>query len=448
MIRSILIGLLAVATVATGYWGYTEHQEKNAILTHSENNYQRAFHQLTYRIDQLNEEIGSTLAMNSRRQLSPSLAEVWRITSEARGDVGQLPLALLPFNKTEEFLSNIGDFSYRVAVRDLDKEPLSDEEMKTLKKLYKNSGEIKQELRKVQSIALENNLRWMDVDLALASEKQPMDNTIIDGFQTVEKNVEGYTEVDWGPGKNNDLKKEEKLNKKLTGEKISANDAKDIAKRFLNLDSSANMKVNATNNDSEYAAYNVTVNGSGKDEAVYMDISKKGGHPLWMLNNRNVAENKIGLNDASKRAANYLKKHGFKNMVLTESNQFDHVGVFTFVHSQDNILVYPDSVIIKVALDDGSIVGYEGMKYLSSHKERKFPSEKISIDEARKSVNPNLKVQEERMSLIENELKQEVLCYEFLGTMGDDTYRIFINASNGEEEKVEKLKEAEPLYSS
>src|SRR5690606_11680753 len=98
-------------------------------------------------------------AMNSRKQLSPSLAEVWRITSEARGDVGQLPLALLPFNKTEEFLSNIGDFSYRVAVRDLDKEPLSDEEVKTLKKLYKNSGEIKQELRKVQSVALENNLR-------------------------------------------------------------------------------------------------------------------------------------------------------------------------------------------------------------------------------------------------------------------------------------------------
>ena len=44
-----------------------------------------------------------------------------RLTSEARSDVGQLPLTLMPFNKTEEFLANIGDFSYRAAIRDLEK---------------------------------------------------------------------------------------------------------------------------------------------------------------------------------------------------------------------------------------------------------------------------------------------------------------------------------------
>ncbi|MDV2687475.1 germination protein YpeB, partial [Alkalihalophilus lindianensis] len=82
----------------------------------------RAFHGLTYQMDVLHDKIGATLAMNSRHSLSPSLAEVWRITSDAHNAVGQLPLTLLPFNKTEEFLANIGNFSYRTAVRDLDKE--------------------------------------------------------------------------------------------------------------------------------------------------------------------------------------------------------------------------------------------------------------------------------------------------------------------------------------
>ena len=59
--------------------------------------------------------------MNSRSSLSPALADVWRLTSEARSDVGQLPLTLMPFNKTEEFLANIGDFSYRATIRDLEK---------------------------------------------------------------------------------------------------------------------------------------------------------------------------------------------------------------------------------------------------------------------------------------------------------------------------------------
>ncbi|HAQ06272.1 MAG TPA: germination protein YpeB, partial [Bacillus bacterium] len=186
MLRGIAIAVLVVGIAGTAYWGYQEHREKTAILINAENNYQRAFHDLTYQIDLLNDKIGTSLAMNSKDSLSPQLAEVWKITSEAHNDVGQLPLTLLPFNKTEEFLANIGNFSYKAAVRDLDKEPLTDKEYETLKVLYKQSGEIQQDLRQVQHMVLKNNLRWMDVELALATEEgQQTDNTIIDGFKTV-----------------------------------------------------------------------------------------------------------------------------------------------------------------------------------------------------------------------------------------------------------------------
>ncbi|MFE0613355.1 hypothetical protein, partial [Bacillus altitudinis] len=36
--------------------------------------------------------------------------------------------------------------------------------------------------------------------------------------------------------------------------------------------------------------------------------------------------------------------------------------------------------------------------------------------------------------------------YEFLGTIKNDTYRMFINADTGKEERVDKLKNAEPIY--
>src|SRR5690606_13914533 len=117
----------------------------------------------------IHDEIGTALAMNSDQRLSPQMVEIWRLTSEANANVGQLPLGLLPFNKTEEFLSSIGDFTYRTAVRNLDDEPLTEEESDILQSLYEQSAEIEQELRKVQHLALENNLRWMDVQLALAN---------------------------------------------------------------------------------------------------------------------------------------------------------------------------------------------------------------------------------------------------------------------------------------
>lgn len=65
--------------------------------------------------------------------------------------------------------------------------------------MYKNAKDIQDELRNVQHLILKNNLRWMDVELALASGQKQMDNTIIDGFKTVEKNVEGYSETNFGP---------------------------------------------------------------------------------------------------------------------------------------------------------------------------------------------------------------------------------------------------------
>src|SRR5699024_4244781 len=106
MIRWIMITALSVAVVGTAIWGYQEHQEKNAILIQAENTYQRSFHELSYHMDLLHDKIGSSLAVSSKERLSPQLVEIWRLTSEALANVGQLPLALLPFNKTEEFLSD------------------------------------------------------------------------------------------------------------------------------------------------------------------------------------------------------------------------------------------------------------------------------------------------------------------------------------------------------
>ncbi|MEC2196751.1 PepSY domain-containing protein, partial [Bacillus velezensis] len=77
---------------------------------------------------------------------------------------------------------------------------------------------------------------------------------------------------------------------------------------------------------------------------------------------------------------------------------------------------------------------------------RTIPAPALSADEAKAKLNKNVEVRETRQALITNELGQEVLCYEMLGTIGKDTYQMFINADDGKEEKIEKLKSAEPIY--
>ncbi|MDZ5471181.1 germination protein YpeB (plasmid) [Bacillus sp. 31A1R] len=445
MLRGILIGILTLGVAGTAFWGYQEHREKNAVLLNAENSYQRAFHDLTYQVDLLNDKIGTTLAMNSRESLSPALAEVWKITSEAHSDVGQLPLTLLPFNKTEEFLAKIGDFSYRAAVRDLGDEPLSDKEYKTLKGLYKQSAEIQKELRTVQHMVLEKNLRWMDVELALASEKAPNDNTIIDGFQTVEKTVESYGETDFGPTSIG-LQKQDDNYKYLKGKTISEREAIKIAKKYAGANGNVDVRVTENGKGSNYGFFSVSLlNKKTKNES-NMDITKKGGYPIWFINDRDVKKQSISLNDATNQAIKFLRDNGFENLDLFESNQYDNIGVFTFVTNENDVRIYPDAINVKVALDNGKIIGLSAEEYLKSHHQREIPKAKMAKGEAKDKLNPNVKVMEDRVAVIVNDLNEEVLCYEFLGVLGDDTYRIFINAESGIEEKVEKLRNAEPLY--
>lgn len=445
MIRGILIGVLALGVAGTAFWGYQEHREKNAILINAENNYQRAFHDLTYQIDLLNDKIGTTLAMNSRKSLSPALAEVWKITSQAHGDVGQLPLTLLPFNKTEEFLAQIGDFSYRVAIRDLENEPLTDKEYDTLKGLYAQSADIQKELRNVQHTVLSNNLRWMDVELALAAEEQPMDNTIIDGFKTVEKTVESYGETDFGPTFVSLQKKDDNY-KYLEGKEITKKEAEKIAKKYTGFGDNVKVQVSENGKGSDVGFYSVAIQDKKTKKEADMDITKKGGYPIWFILSREVKEQKISLNEASNKAIKFLKENDFENLDLFESTQYDNVGVFTFVTNEGDVRVYPDSINVKVALDNGNIIGFSAEDYLKSHHTRELPKPTMTADSVRKEINPKLKVMEENLAIIVNDLNEEVLCYEFLGTLGDDTYRIFLNAETGVEEKVEKLQNAEPIY--
>ncbi|CAM3880015.1 germination protein YpeB [Mesobacillus zeae] len=445
MLRGIIIAVLSIAVVGTGYWGYQEHKEKNAILVNAENTYQRAFHDLTYQMDLLHDKIGTSLAMNSKTSLSPALAEVWRITSEAHNDVGQLPLTLLPFNKTEEFLADIGEFTYRTAVRDLDKNPLSDKEYQNLQSLYKQSADIQKDLRQVQHLVLKNNLRWMDVELALASGKENADNTIIDGFKTVEKTVEGFSENNFGPTEIGMRKKDERF-RDLKGPKISQERAVEIAKKYSPYGSKAEIRVTKNGKGSDYGFYSIDVKSPEHKAESTIDITEKGGYPIWFIVSRELGNQKLSLNEAGNRAVAFVKENKFEDFELFESFQFDSVGIFTFVGSKNGVRIYPDTFKVKVALDNGGIIGFSGEDYLKSHHERNNLKPSITVEEAMSKVNPNVKIMDKGLAVILSKLNKEVLCHEFTGTMGKDTYRIFVNAETGEEEQVEKLDNVEPNF--
>ncbi|GED24004.1 germination protein YpeB [Brevibacillus agri] len=441
----VLFPIALVALVGAGMWGYQEHNEKNSVLIKAENSYQRAFHDLTYHIDKLHDELGKSLVVNSRRQMTPTLTNVWRLAYAAQSDVGQLPLTLMPFNNTEEMLSRVADFSYRVAVRDLDKEPLSDKEYGTLKSLHKQAKDIQDQLRNVQANVIDKQLRWMDVETALASDDKKSDNTIVDGFQTIEKKVQEFPDLDWGVGIQSLDKKKQQRIQGIDGKPATPEDAKKSALEFLRLNAQdAKVEVDENGKGQTYTAYSVRVTPNGQKAAINLDVTKRGGKVVWMMSEREIGEEKLDMKQAQERGEEFLRKHGFENMIVSEIDSYDRNALFTFVPVQDGVRIYPDSVTIEIALDNGEVTAFNSTEYLFNHKRRILSKPRISKEEARKKVNPSVKVTNERLALIEGKNDgKEVLTWELTGSFEGNSYMVYINAMNGDEEEVVKMETGE-----
>src|SRR5690606_4252276 len=179
------------------------------------------------------EELGRTLAVSEKSDgmHRKGLINVWRLTSEAQSDISQLPLAMMPLNKAEQFLARLSDFAYHTAVRDLKKQPLTEEEIKALKSLYQASEEIGGELDRLQNDVIRQRLRWMDVEVALATEREPYDSAIIDGFRTLDRKAGSYPDGNWSPSV---LSAERRRSENdLDGMPVNAEEAEAKAREFL-----------------------------------------------------------------------------------------------------------------------------------------------------------------------------------------------------------------------
>ena len=133
-ISAVLLPVFVLGFIGLGIWGYQENQEKNTILMKAENQYQRSFHELSFHMDQIQKELGNITTVNptSQEYYRKQLINIWRLTNLARTEVTQLPLAMLPLDKTQKLLHNLAAFSYQVSIRDLTQSPLTEEEKKTL----------------------------------------------------------------------------------------------------------------------------------------------------------------------------------------------------------------------------------------------------------------------------------------------------------------------------
>ena len=169
---------------------------------------------------------------------------------------------------------------------------------------------------------------------------------------------------------------------------------------------------------------------------MWVSISKKGGHIVSMNSNRSVDAEIISQEQIDKITNDFLKQNGFEDMEKTYYTKMGGIETINYAYKQDDVIVYPDLIKLKVAMDNGEILGMETTGYLNSHFKRIVSEPKILIDEARSKINPKLEIESERLAIIPTEFKTEITCWEFKGKVDDRDFLVYVNVETGKEEDI------------
>ena len=74
--RRLIIPLLVVALLITGYFAYNQYQLNQDLTRRAESQYQRSFHELVWNVDTINSQLAKTLVTSSPEQIMQSLTNL------------------------------------------------------------------------------------------------------------------------------------------------------------------------------------------------------------------------------------------------------------------------------------------------------------------------------------------------------------------------------------
>jgi len=186
-------------------------------------------------------------------------------------------------------------------------------------------------------------------------------------------------------------------------------------------------------------AYTFSITPEGEESSIIIGVSVKGGKVIWMENPRNVESKKLSDKEALRVAKEFLDKNGYTNMQANYSTKYEDSIVYNFAYEHNGIPIYTDLIKVKVALDNGEVIGIDASKFLKSNHKRELPKPKISEKEAKDKIRIGFEIKKVRLAVIPDNGNNDLLCYEFSGTYKGADFIVYINALDGSQEDILRI---------
>lgn len=431
----------ALGLIGVSVYGYMVNNQRNQYRTFLQNQYQRSFRDLVTDVENLKILLDKAEVTASNVESNVLMNQIWKNGYSASESLGQLPISQGIVDKTQKFLNQISDFSLSISKQNAANKLMTDEQQGLLTKLTGHADTLVKDLRAMQQDMNSGKISFGEItQKGQFYLKKAPGNAMDSNFGKLEKGFAEYPAMIYdGPFSDNVI---EGKPKGLANEKdVDMNTAQERAKKFVDGQKVGRI-VEVSSGKGRINTYGLEIipKDGDRSKSISIDITKKGGYVLWMLDPRMVQGKKLTDEQATEKAKNFLKSQGFGELTNTYHYKNDNTITVTFVGVEEGgVLVYPDQMKVKVALDNGEIVGFDAYQYLMAHRKRDIPKAVLTEAQAREKVNKKIQIDRVKTAVIPLPGDKEAFCYEFKGTYNGNDYFVYINAQNGNEENILRI---------
>ena len=429
-----MLSIICVLGIIVTILGIILYKKQREFRQASENSYNQAFYELVDYVENVEVYLAKSLISTTPEHGAETLTNLWREANLAQSYLSMLPIESQELSNTEKFLNQVSDYSYSLSRKNIYNESLSEEDLNNLQELHGYSVELENTLNQLSEDLNNGRFQWGELKEkgTIAFAKQ-VDNISKESFGNLEENFHEYSGLIYDGAFSEHLTGVEK--KGLVGDDIDEETAKSKITEFIGEKNIKEINSLGYIENADIPVYEFSIKNQN-DENINISISKKGGYVVYLNSNRDVNTEIISQEEANQKGQEFLTNKGFSNMKATYYLKQDGIVTINYAYVQENVTVYSDLIKVKVALDNGEVLGIETTGYLNNHTTRDISNVKISKEEAKKTINKNLTIESESMAIIPTEWKTEILCYEFKGKVDDREFLVYINAENGREEDI------------
>lgn len=363
-----------------------------------ENDYNKAMYQAVGYIKNVETELAKLQITNTDKITITTLSSIWKQSNLAKENLETMPVEQNTFANTSKYLSQLSDYSYSLMKKTIETKKLTDEDYNNIKVMQEECTKLSRVMSDVYQDLNDGRIKWDELKKVGNKKLAELDiSSSVANIASIEKSFQEYEGLIYDGAFSDHLL--DSNPSYLSDNQVS----KEVAKEYIYTlfgDEDIEYINEKEDTDGKIELYNFDVKLKSSSMVRNISITKNDCKLYLMMSDRKVENENIVMNEAKKAGKEFLKKLGIEDVKDTYYLKIENMAIINYAGTQDGVILYPDLIKVKVALDTGEICSVEAQGYIFNHEIRENLIPKISMQEAKAVLNKNLEIMSEGLAMI------------------------------------------------